>query len=335
VKRSRESDVSQPKVSILIPTYNYARYLPDALESVLGQDFSDLEVVIVDDCSQDNSAEVIQRYARLDPRIRFHLNRQNLGLVQNWNFCLAQAHGQYVKFLFGDDVFCSPRTVSVLVALMESHPSVVLATSARRVIDTDSRSVDLWDQLGGAGVYPGRPMIARCLAENSNIIGEPSAVLFRRQDAARGFNPQYRQWVDLELWLHLLERGDLAYCPEPLCCFRRHEHQQTAVNRQLWVGEREGLRLLREYCFKPWIDRRVFRERIFRELYYYRRQHPSYLAYVESPEDLMRLLGRGWYFAYWVRRNLTKALVTFRHNWQRHVLERRPVLPRWRNRRPG
>ena len=325
--------MTEPKVSILIPTYNYAHYLPDAIESILAQDFSDLEVVIVDDCSQDHSAEVIQRYAGLDPRIRFHLNRQNLGLVPNWNFCLAQARGRYVKFLFGDDLFCSPRTVSTLVALMESHPSVVLASSARRVIDTDSHPVDLWDHLGRAGVYPGRAIIARCLAENRNIIGEPSAVLFRRQDAARGFNPQYRQWVDLEMWLQLLERGDLAYSPEPLCCFRRHEQQQTAVNRELRVGEREGLSLLREYYYKPWIDRRVFRERMFRELYYYRRQHPSYLAYLESPEELMRLLGRGWYFAYWVRRNFMKARVTLRHNWQRHVLDRKPVSLSRRQRR--
>jgi glycosyltransferase involved in cell wall biosynthesis len=332
VNPSHESAVSQPTVSILIPTYNYARYLPDAIESVLGQDFSDLEVVIVDDCSRDDSAEVIQRYAGLDPRIRFHLNRRNLGLVANWNFCLAQARGRYIKFLFGDDLFGSPRTVSTLVALMESQPSVVLATSARRVIDADARPVALWDHLGRAGVYPGRAIITRCLAENRNLIGEPSAVLFRREDAARGFNPRYRQWVDLEMWLHLLERGDLGYSPEPLCCFRQHEQQQTVVNRGLRVGEREALVLLREYYYRPWIDRRLFRERMFRELYYYRRQHPSYLAYIESPEELMGLLGRGWYFAHWVRRNITKALVTLRHNWQRHILDRKPVSLRRRNR---
>ncbi len=331
---SHESDVSQPTVSILIPTYNYARYLPDAIGSVLAQDFHDLEVVIVDDCSQDNSAEVIQRYAALDPRIRFHLNPQNLGLVSNWNSCLAQARGRYIKFLFGDDLFCSPHTVSALVALIESHPSVVLATSARRVIDADSSPVDLWDQLGKAGAYPGRAIIARCLAENRNIIGEPSAVLFRRQDAARGFNPRYRQWVDLEMWFHLLERGDLAYTPESLCCFRRHEQQQTAVNRELRVGEREGLALLLEYAYKPWIDRSLFRERMFRELYYYRRQAPSVQAELESPEELMGLLGRGWYLWYWGGRNITKSLITLRHNWQRHILDRKPVALRRRHRHP-
>ena len=78
--------------------------------------------------------------------------------------------------------------------------------------------------------------------------------------------------------------------------------------------------------------RRVFRERIFRELYYYRRRHPSSLACLESPEDLMRLLGHGWYFACWVRRNIMKALVTLRHNWQRHVLDRKPVSLRRRQR---
>jgi len=326
--------VSEPTVSILIPTYNYARYLPDAIESALGQDFHDIEVLIVDDCSQDNSGEVIQHYAGLDPRIRFHLNQQNLGLVPNWNFCLAQARGRYIKFLFGDDCFCIPQAVGVLVALIESQPSVVMATSARRVIDASSRPLDLWDELKSAGVYSGRAIIARCLAENNNLIGEPSAVLFRRQDATRGFNPRYRQWVDLEMWLHLLERGDLAYSPEPLCCFRRHEQQQTAVNRELRVGEQEGLTLLREYYHKPWMDRRLLRDRVFRERYHYRRQHPAHLAHVVNPEDLMRWLGHGWYLWYWVRRNITKALITLRHNWQRHVLERKPIALRRRHRHP-
>src|SRR3954453_9924295 len=92
-----------PKVSVLIPTYNYARYLSEAIESVLEQEFQDYEVVIVDDCSQDESEEVIRRYAARDGRIRFHFNRPNLGMVANWNYCLSLARGEYVQFLFGDD----------------------------------------------------------------------------------------------------------------------------------------------------------------------------------------------------------------------------------------
>ena len=202
------------------------------------------------------------------------------------------------------------------------------------MIDTDSRPVDLWEHLGKAGLYPGRAIITRCLAENTNLIGEPSAVLFRRQDAARGFSPRYRQCVDLEMWFHLLEGGDLVYSPEPLCCFRVHGRQQTAVNRGLQVGEREGVALLREFCSKPWLDSRKCRRRIFQELYYYRRQSPAIRAQLESPEDLMSRLGRGWYIAHWVRRNIIKAFVTLQHNWQKHIRDRKPVSLRRRHAPP-
>src|SRR3974377_931912 len=95
--------MTSPKVSVLVPTYNYARYLPEAIESVLEQDFQDFEVLISDDCSTDGSAEVIARYAAKDSRIRFKIHPANLGMVENWNWCLSEARGDYIKFLFGDD----------------------------------------------------------------------------------------------------------------------------------------------------------------------------------------------------------------------------------------
>ena len=96
-----------PKVSVLIPTFRYARFLPAAVDSVLAQEFRDFELLISDDASGDGSAEIIRSYAARDPRIRFHIHPGNIGMVSNWNWCLGEARGDHVKFLFGDDCLVS------------------------------------------------------------------------------------------------------------------------------------------------------------------------------------------------------------------------------------
>ena len=118
-----------PKISVLIPTYNYVRYLPEAIESVLEQDWRDLELLISDDCSTDGSGEVIAQYAAKDSRIRFQIHPTNLGMVQNWNWCLSEARGEYIKFLFGDDKLASPQALGKLLQLLAANTSVRFGSS--------------------------------------------------------------------------------------------------------------------------------------------------------------------------------------------------------------
>ncbi|MGZ4038071.1 MAG: glycosyltransferase family 2 protein, partial [Bacteroidia bacterium] len=90
-------------VSICIPVYNGGHYLRQCIESCLEQAFSDYEIVVCDDGSTDGSIQVIEAYAAQHPKIRFYRNPQNLGLVGNWNRCLEEAKGEWVKFVFQDD----------------------------------------------------------------------------------------------------------------------------------------------------------------------------------------------------------------------------------------
>lgn len=238
---------TNPKVSILIPTYNYARYLPEAIGSALRQDFADFELIVSDDCSTDDSARILHDYAARDPRIRVHVHKPNLGMVANWNWCLEQARGEYIHYLFGDDCFAHPSALARNVALLDQNPSASLAVSARFTIDEHSNFTGIWDELKNDGLHPGNAIITRCLVENSNLIGEPSVVMFRRKQALRGFAPALRQIVDLEMWFHLLIQGDAVYTNEPLCCFRQHGVQQTAINRATQAGDLEMVAILREY----------------------------------------------------------------------------------------
>jgi glycosyltransferase involved in cell wall biosynthesis len=301
-----------PKISVLIPTYNYARYLPEAIESVLAQQDVDCEILISDDASTDGSAGIIRRYAERDPRIRPALHPTNLGMVANWNWCLAHARGEYVKFLFGDDLLATPTALAEFAALLEAHPDAALAASARLLVDEATRLQGVWDDLA-PGRHEGPALMLRCLRRRRNLIGEPTAVMFRRAMGTRGFDPALRQIVDQEMWFHLLLSGSLVYTPRPLCAFRRHAAQQTSVNNLTRITDREMLHLLARYVplLQRWLPPRGFAHRriLFRQWHYMRRAReigatPDATVLAE----LRRQLPFPWLAACWVCHRVTRPL---------------------------
>lgn len=240
-------EIRNPKVSVLIPNYNYARYLPEAIDSVLEQDFEDYELLVIDDASTDESADIIRSYGIRDARIRFRINETNRGMVSNLNDCLEWARGEYMKFLLADDKMVGGGALGKLVQIMDDHPSVRLVWSARQLIDEHSRPIRVRNYGPRSRIEPGIELILECLGNFRNVIGEPSAVMFRRADAADEFDPGYRHLVDLEMWLRLLERGDFAYTPERLSAFRKHSRQQSEVIREEGRYQPEYVRLLEKY----------------------------------------------------------------------------------------
>src|SRR6266702_3905433 len=119
-----------PLVSICIPTYNYRQYLPDALESALEQTARDIEILIVDNCSEDGTTELLEEFARRDGRVVCHRNPKNLGMMANFNRCIALARGKYVKFLCADDVLTAD-CVERMAAAIEERPDIRLAGCGR------------------------------------------------------------------------------------------------------------------------------------------------------------------------------------------------------------
>ncbi len=230
--------MKSPRVSICIPTYQYARYLPQAIESVQQQTLEDFELIILDDASTDETREVLEGFAAQDSRLEWRVHPCNLGMVENWNACLALARAPYVKFLMADDYLKEPDALETLVGLLEKNPNAVLAGSSRELVDADGHRLGEWTYSQRDGIWNGRDVVRRCLLESRNWIGEPTATLFRRSHAARGFDPAYRQLVDLEMWFHLLLQGDYAHAGRALCVFRRHPEQQT---EKLVAGRRHLL----------------------------------------------------------------------------------------------
>ena len=308
--------MTAPKVSVLIPTYNYARYLPEAIESVLEQDFRDFELLISDDCSTDNSAEVIARYAARDGRIRFQIHPKNLGMVENWNWCLSQARGEYIKFVFGDDKLLSPSAIGKMAALMESDPAISLVSTASKVIDARSTAIETRNNFH-PGICDGKKVIMRCLESPANLVGEPTLVMFRKEQAARGFDARYRQLADLEMWFHLLDNGKFAHLGEPLCAFRRHDSQQTNANRKSGKTEVESLWLLEAYFVRPWLQKMATRQMLFAQIYSLRKL-PA--AQASGTLEKMKLqLGAGWNALFLTRHKITRPLFKL----QRWIRQRR------------
>lgn len=240
-----------PTASICIPTYNYAKFLPDAIDSVLAQDYPDYELLVVDNCSTDNTTEVVNMYAQKDLRVRYLRNPQNLGMVRNWNRCLSEAKGEYVKILCADDLL-SPSCLKKSIEVLVSDSSIALVSCGRLAVTEFLEPICTLSFSGKKEFTQGANVINLCLWKG-NIIGEPTAVTFRKSMAGRGFHPDYVHLADLEMWFHLLEQGNFAFIPETLCKFRHHQQQGTVNNvKHFSVADDEFL-LFENYVNKKYL----------------------------------------------------------------------------------
>jgi glycosyltransferase involved in cell wall biosynthesis len=133
-----------PRVTIGLPIYNGEQLLPQALESLLTQDFDDVEVVISDNASVDGTPELCAAYAARDPRIRYVRNERNLGSIPNFNKLVGLARGEYFKWAAHDD-WCEPEFVRRCVEVLDADPSVVLCHARATRVDEagDTMVVDL------------------------------------------------------------------------------------------------------------------------------------------------------------------------------------------------
>ena len=222
------SPVGSPRVTVAIPTWNGSRFIREAIDSVLKQSFSDFELIVVDDCSDDDTFTLVSQFD--DPRIRVERNPVRLGLVGNWNRCLDEAVGDYITIFHQDDVMAADN-LSKKVAILDAHPSVAFVHSNVRQIDADGSSIsDSWyapPAPGDGRVHEGREYFAR-LFRGENLVCCPT-VLLRRDAIVKhgGFDAQLPFTADWEMWMRLCQFYDLAYIDERLVSYRRHADAET------------------------------------------------------------------------------------------------------------
>ena len=241
--------MSAPLVSVLIPTYNGARFLQETLESARSQTHTELEILVGDDASTDDTPAILERAAAADPRIRVIRHAENVGAFDNPVILLEQARGTYIKYLLHDDLL-EPDCIATLVSAMEADPGARLAFSRRTQIDERGRGLPEEPHLtalsDGPGTFDATEFADRNLELGVNLIGELTAVLFRRADVP---DPRslwhvngYRLAAngDFALWLSLLAQGPRAfYTPRALSHFRRHREQRSMDTRIRAYGLRD------------------------------------------------------------------------------------------------
>lgn len=234
-----------PRVSVVVPTYNGARYVERAVRSALGQTYSDLEVVVSDDGSTDGTLDVLARID--DPRLSVVAHADRRGAATNWNHAVRLARGELVKLLCQDDELY-PDCVQLQVdALDNGAPDrVVLVACRRDIVDDDDRVIHPHRGWKGAPGVADAAFVARATVRaGTNVIGEPSAVLLRKAvlDEVGGFSPDQAYMIDLDAWMRVLEHGRLAYLQATLCTFRV---SSTSWSAQLAREQaRQGRTLLR------------------------------------------------------------------------------------------
>lgn len=247
------SEPNIPKVSVCIPTFNGAGYLCQAVESVLAQNYQDFEIIIVDNCSTDQTVTVVEDLQkRSDRRIRFYKNDRNIGLVGNFNKCLEYAQGTYIKFLCVDDVLL-PGCLEQMVAALDAHQSVTLVCSSRLTINEIGEKLGFKQYPSRDTIIRGSEATTRCLF-GKNYIGEPTAVMFRKSDLTSSFREDLPQLVDMEMWFRLLEKGDLLNIKSPLCAIRLHSEQMTHANSQSGQSIEDRIKLIDEYSQKAYLE---------------------------------------------------------------------------------
>jgi len=249
-----------PKVSVIIPNYNHAPFLRKRIDSVLQQTFQNFEVILLDDCSTDDSRSILSSYAD-DPRVRIEFNDANSGSTfKQWNKGVRLARGEYVWIAESDD-YADERLLERLVAVLDVDPQVVFAYCRSWRVSADDLLDEFSDfylaRLNGYrwttdycadGVEECRTYSVR-----ENPVPNASSVLFRKAvyDSVGGADETLRLCGDWKLWASMALTGKVAYVAEPLNYFRFHNNSARSK------GDPSGLKVAESLQVISWILRRV------------------------------------------------------------------------------
>lgn len=213
------------RVSVGLPVYNGARYLDEALSSLVAQTHSDLEIIISDNASTDDTGAICTRYAEADPRVRYIRQAENLGAAANHNFVAAQATGDYFRWYSYDDRL-DPRCVEACASLLDRDPALVLAWPESYVIDETSEVVERyrndlpWDRRSPASRISS--LLSRRADDTLLDRCYPIYGLMRRSVLRECMPMGAFSGSDTVILVEMALRGPWAQVPERLFYNRRH-----------------------------------------------------------------------------------------------------------------
>jgi Glycosyl transferase family 2 len=215
--------LGQPAISVIMSVYNGAQYLFAAVQSILDQDFTDFEFIILNDGSTDNSIAILNDFAARDPRIRL-IDRANKGLVASLNELIAAARAPYLARMDADDV-AMQRRLGLQYVFMEQHPEVGVLGTNTNELNNDGRVFACYDY------YPDEPAGIAEMLKHRPALCHPSVMM--RTETVRaigGYRQAFIHAEDYDLWLRLSRQTQIRNLPERLLLYRRSDNQVSQLH---------------------------------------------------------------------------------------------------------
>jgi glycosyltransferase involved in cell wall biosynthesis len=238
-----------PKVSIVIPNFNHAKFLKQRITSVLEQTFQDFELILLDDCSTDKSSEILQQYANHPKVIKLIVNQINSGSTfKQWQKGIRETTGEYIWIAESDD-YADNHFLEILVPLLEQHTKVGLAYCQSYQVDEYGTIIqsckDIYASIPCRQVHNGTQVVKQYMA-GANLIPNASAVLFRKEIASLLDNTytHFKLSGDWWFWCEMLLRSDIIHVCEELNYFRIHQNKVTVSASKKGLYFIEGLQIL-------------------------------------------------------------------------------------------
>lgn len=228
----------QPLVSVFMPTYNHEKFIAEAIESVLNQDYDNLEIVICDDASTDSTAQIVRAYAEKHPKkIKPIYNPKNLGITPTCNVTLKQCTGKYIAFFSGDDLFL-PGKIRKQVEVMEKDDSVILCYHAVEVFNSGTNeTAGYWKNSSAvmSTVSLTTSAVVKDIIPPNNSIHPLSFMVKGDKIPERGFNERIPLGSDSFMFIRILAESDcntkVVYLPDVLARYRHHDSNITKTKR--------------------------------------------------------------------------------------------------------
>lgn len=231
--------MDSPKVSILIPVYNRERIILETLNSAVSQTYKNIEVIVVDNKSTDNTFEVIKEFAKSYPNVKAYQNEENIGPVRNWRRCLEYATGEYVKILWSDDLI-APTFIEKTLPYLVNNEGVGFVFTGTEIFNDDTGQKTKAYFIGDTGIYDTKKFI------ESSLLGDPLPVpvspgnaIFRRKDLEKNLMIDIPNKIGSDFKMHAIGNDVLiylltvkdypkfAFLSETLSFFRGHEGSIT------------------------------------------------------------------------------------------------------------
>jgi len=244
-----------PKISVVIITYNRARLLPEAIESVLSQSFKDWELLIVDDASTDGTESVVKKYIDKDERIGYYKNESNIKISRSRNRGLELARGKYIAVLDSDDSWCDVEKLQKQYDFLEQNADFVLSAGGVIVIGDNSQEIKRYlktstDEDIRSGILAQNPIVH-------------SAVMYRREIAlsSGGYDVALNTAEDYDLWLRIGRKGKMYNFSEYFVRYRIHGNNISIIDRR--ESMKCNLELVRKYRYdypnfwRAWLRRKI------------------------------------------------------------------------------